>query len=189
MRNLLKLTLILGITVLSTNCAAFGTKTLYKKETIVLTKPKILGFSQLENEPIIDQIVNGTSENYDKIMSSELKKMEIESKNILYPNFEKWTDLEKQKISDICTSNKLDGIIFTQLKFINTKYSMMLIPIGKSQDTEVEMQYFDSDGNLVLHTKHNTQKGNSYLDYPDAVKTVPDGIKGALKRIFKEIEK
>ncbi|CAH8283094.1 hypothetical protein EV196_10275 [Mariniflexile fucanivorans] len=170
MRNLLKITSILCTIVLLTNCAAFGTKTLYKKETNSLIKPKTLGFSQLESKPIIDKIVIGTSDIYDQIMASELNKMDIESHNIEYPNFEKWTDLEKQKISDICASNKLDGIIFTQLIFINTKYSMMLIPVGKSQDTEVEMQYFDSNGNLILHTKHNTAKGNSYLDYPDAKK-------------------
>jgi hypothetical protein len=189
MRNLLKITSILCTIVLLTNCAAFGTKTLYKKETNSLVKPKTLGFSQLESELIIDKIVIGTSDIYDKVMSSELNKIDIESQNVEYSNFEKWTDLEKQIISELCNTNELDGIIFTQLKFVNTNYSMMLLPIGKSQDTEVEMKYFDSNGNLLLHTKHNTAMGNSYMDYPDAEKTIPDGIKGALKRILKEIEK
>jgi hypothetical protein len=31
--------------------------------------------------------------------------------------------------------------------------------------------------------------GNSYFNFPNAEKTVPDGLNGALKRIFKEIEK
>ena len=189
MRNLFKLTLLLSITVLSTNCATFGTKTLYKKESSGLVIPKKLGFSQLKSESIIDQIIKETSNKYGKVMSSELEKIGIESLNVEYPNFEKWTDLEKKKISNICTSNKLDGIVFTQLKFINTNYTMMFIPIGKGQDTEVEMQYFDSNGNLIVHTRHNTAMGNTYMNYPNAEKTIPDGIKGALKRIFKEIEK
>ena len=189
MRILLKITSIFCTIILLTNCAAFGTKTLYKKEKNSLVKPKTLGFSQLENEPIIDKIVTGTSDVYDKVMSSELSKLDIKPKSIEYPNFKKWTELEKQTISELCNTNELDGIIFTQLKFVNTNYSMMFIPIGKSQDTEVEMKYFDSNGNLLLHTKHNTAMGNSYMDYPDAEKTVPDGVKGALKRIFKEIEK
>ena len=122
-------------------------------------------------------------------MQNELKQRDVESRSIEYPYFEKWTDLDKQKIADICISNNLDGIIFTKLIFIQIKYTMMFIPISQSLDTEVEMQYFDANGNLILHTKHNTANGNAYPDPPIAEKTIPDGVKGALKRIFKEIDK
>ncbi len=37
----------------------------------------------------------------------------------------------------------------------------MFIPIGVSEDTEVEMQYFNSKGTMLLHTKHNTLKMQS----------------------------
>lgn len=183
------LTLYVILTILITNCATFGTKTLYKKEANGLNKPISLGFSQLKNDSIIDEIISGTSDIYNSVMESELIKRSVKPQIVKYQNFDKWTDLDEKKISEICSLKKLDGIIFTQLKFINTEYRMMLIPIGKSEDTYVEMKYFDKSGELLLHTKHDTERGNSYLTFPKSKKTVPDGLKGALKRIFKEIEK
>ncbi|MEM9052026.1 MAG: hypothetical protein AAGC47_08255 [Bacteroidota bacterium] len=154
-----------------------------------LVKPLVLGYSQLQNEPLLDKIVDNTSLLYNQTMDSELDKLEIESKRVEYTDFVDWSSLQTEEIVDLCASNDLDGILFTKLIFINTKMSLMLIPLGQSMDTEVEMKYFDSNGNLMLHTRHNTANGNSYPEQPKAVRTIPDGVKGNLKRIFKEIEK
>lgn len=188
MRKQIKIVLILTINILLSNCAAFGSKTIFKDTRNSFVKPNTIGFSQLEQETIMNKIIAETSDIHNRTMSYELKKRDIESKKVVYLNSQKWTNINKQEISDICAKNNFDGFIFTKLIFISTKHSMMFMSIGKSLDTEVEMQYFDSKGNLLLHIRHNTKKGNSYMDLPNAEKTIPDGIKGALKRIFKEME-
>lgn len=65
----------------------------------------------------------------------------------------------------------------------------MFIPLGVSEDTGVEMQYYDSNGDLLLHTKYNMHMGNSYWNFPTANKTLTDLNKGALGRRMKEITK
>ena len=65
----------------------------------------------------------------------------------------------------------------------------MYIPLGKSEDAYVEMKLFDKNGVLIVHTKHNTSAGNSYMMPPKAERTIKDGTVGALRQIIKEIEK
>ncbi len=187
MRNTLKFILLILTTVL-TSCGAMGTKTLYKTETN-FKKPTKIGFSQVANEDIMDKIVRGSAKIYDSTMINQLATQNIKSNKIVIENFDGFQGVKTDEIKNICTNNELDGMILTQLKFLNVKYSSMFIPIGVSEDTEVEMQYFDANGNLLLHTKHNTHMGNSYWNFPSADKTVKDGTKGALGRIIKEITK
>lgn len=187
MRNTSKL-LLLILTIALTSCGSMGTKTLYKSGR-TLIKPTKIGFSQVANEDIMEKIVNGSTKIYDNTMTSELESQNIKSDKIVIENFDGFESVNENNIKSICAENQLDGIILTQLKFLNLKYSTMFIPIGVSEDTEVEMQYYDANGNLLLHTKHNTHLGNSYWDFPSANKTVSDGTKGALGRIIKEITK
>lgn len=187
MKNISKIVLlILSITL--TSCGALGTKTLYKTET-QLQKPTKIGFSQLANERIIEKIVKESTEIYDSTMISQLSIQNIKSDKIILENFNEFESVEENEIKRICAKNNLDGIILTNLKFLYVSYSSMFIPLGVSQDTEVEMQYYDSNATLLLHTKHNTHTGNTYWNIPSADKTVADGTIGALQRILQEISK
>lgn len=187
MKNTSKFFLLI-LAIVLTSCGALGTKTLYRTETN-LSKPTKIGFSQVANEDIMDKIVKGSAKIYDSTMTYQLTEQNIKSDKIFVGNFDGFESIKADKIKDLCADNQLDGMILTQLKFLNVKYSSMFIPIGVSEDTEVEMQYYDANGNLLLHTRHNTHMGNSYWDFPSANKTVTDGTKGALGRIIKEIIK
>lgn len=187
MKNTSKFILLI-LAIALTSCGAMGTKTLYKAETN-LNKPTKIGFSQVANEDIMEKIVKGSTKIYDSTMTNQLATQNIKSNKIIIENYDGFESINETKIKSICTDNQLDGMILTQLKFLNVKYSSMFIPIGVSEDTEVEMQYYDANGHLLLHTKHNTHMGNSYWDFPSADKTVTDGTKGALGRIIKEIAK
>lgn len=177
---------LLFLAILLTGCSALGTKTLYRTKTN-LEKPTKIGFSQLANEDIMNQIIKGSSEIYDTTMTNQLALQNIMSDKIELKNFGGFEAVKADDIKTICAENQLEGFIVTQLKFLNIEYSYLFIEAGVSEDTEVEMQYYDADGNLLLHTKHNTHNGNSYWDFPSADKTVADGTKGALGRIIKEI--
>lgn len=179
---------ILIIAIALTSCGAMGTKTLYKTNTN-FSKPAKIGYSPIANEDILEKIVKGSAKIYDSTMASQLAIHNIISDKIIVGKFDGFDRVNKEDIKNMCAENQLDGMIFTQLIFLNVVYSSMFIPIGVSEDTEVEMQYYDSNGNLLLHTKHNTHLGNSYLQFPSAERTVADGTKGALGRIIREIEK
>jgi hypothetical protein len=187
MKNTSKFVLLI-LTIALTSCGAMGTKTLYRTATN-FNKPTKIGFSQVANEDIMDKIVKGSAKIYDSTMTNQLATQNIKSYKIVVENFDGFESVKVDEIKTLCADNQLDGIILTQLKFLNVKYSSMFIPIGVSEDTEVEMQYYDANGNLLLHTKHNTHMGNSYWYFPSADKTVTDGTKGALGRIVKEITK
>lgn len=189
MKTFFKLALCLTLITFLTSCAGVGSKTIYKDPDTSIMFPKRIGFTQLQNENILNKIVTGTSNLFDSTMNAELNKLNITSEHVQFPSFENWSGLKKEEISSVCHKNQLDGLVFTKLKYINTKHSMMLIPTGQSQDTEVEMQYFDASGNLICHTKHSTILGNSYMNFPSPDKTVPDGTVGALKRLFKELHR
>ena len=179
---------LLFLAILLTGCGALGTKTLYRTKTN-LDKPTKIGFSQVANEEVMNQIIKGSSEIYDTTMTNQLALQNIKSNKIELKNFDGFEGVKADEIKTICTENQLDGMILTQLKFLNVEYSFFFIQAGVSEDTEVEMQYYDANGNLLLHTKHNTHNGNSYWNFPSADKTVADGTKGALGRIIKEIQK
>lgn len=89
----------------------------------------------------------------------------------------------------LCQEYGLDGYLCTQIKYKFADNYYMYIPLGSSEDAYVEIKLFDKNGLLLLHTKHNTSAGNSYMMPPKAEQTVRDGTVGALKQISKEIER
>lgn len=176
------------ITAILTSCSVLGTRTIYKSNSGI-EKATRIGFSQLAHEDIVEQIAKGSSLVYRNIMSGELSSRNILSNVILIKDFNKLESVNSNVIEKICRENMLEGIIITQLRFLNIKYSNLFIQPGKTFDTEVEMQYYNSNGKLLLHTKHNTKKGNTYFDFPKVERTVKDGIVGALTRIMEELDK
>jgi len=164
-----------------------GTNTLYRNEAKI-AKPVRIGFSQVANEEIMEKIVKGSTRVYDLTTTELLEKHNIASTKIYVEGFEGFDTAESNRIKELCIEHNLDGMLLTQLKFLNVQYSSMFIPIGVSEDTEVEMQYYNADGTLLLHTKHNTHMGNSYMTFPAAERTVKDGTAGALGRVLKEMK-
>lgn len=186
MKTYFKIITALVLTLFLTACGAMGTNTLYKNETKI-AKPLRIGFSQVANEEIMEKIVKGSTRVYDLTTTDLLDKHSIASTKIYVEGFEGFDTADSNRIKELCAQHNLEGILLTHLKFLNVQYSSMFIPIGVSEDTEVEMQYYNADGTLLLHTKHNTHMGNSYFAFPAAERTVKDGTAGALGRIMKEM--
>jgi hypothetical protein len=180
---------ILIFALILTGCAAIGTKTIYKTTNLNNYDFNNIGYSQ----PASDNVLNKIRPNTSKIFYSAFiefftaKTLKIEKYELT--DFKTITEIDTSKIRKICTENDLDGYICTQIKykFVNNYY--MYIPIGKSEDAYVEMKLYDKKGILIIHTKHNTYAGNSYMMPPKAEQTIRDGTIGALKRILKEVEK
>lgn len=174
--------------IIFTSCGAVGTKTIYRTETSI-EKPLRIGFSQLADVETMGKIVKGCSEIYDRTMIDLLNNQNISSNKITISEFNSFEDISIENVKNICIENKIEGLILTKLKFINVSYSSMFIPLGVSEDTEVEMLYYQADGRLLFHTLHNTHKGNSYWNFVPAERTVTDGTTGAFNRIVKEFKK
>lgn len=187
MKNYINIITALILTLFLTGCGAMGTNTLYRNEAKI-TKPARIGFSQVANEEIMEKIVKGSTRVYDLTTTELLEKHNIASTKIYVEGFEGFDTAESNRIKELCIEHNLDGMLLTQLKFLNVQYSSMFIPIGVSEDTEVEMQYYNADGTLLLHTKHNTHMGNSYMTFPTAERTVKDGTAGGLGRVLKEMK-
>jgi hypothetical protein len=187
MKNYFKVITALVLPLFLAGFGAMGTNTLYRNEAKI-AKPSRIGFSQVANEEIMEKIVKGSTRVYDLTTTELLDKHNIASTKVYVDGFEGFDTADSNKIKELCTENNLDGMLLTQLKFLNVQYSSMFIPIGVSEDTEVEMQYYNADGTLLLHTKHNTHMGNSYMTFPAAERTVKDGTAGALGRVLKEMK-
>lgn len=187
MKTYFRIFAALVLTLFLTGCGAMGTNTLYRNETKI-AKPLRIGFSQVANEEIMEKIVKGSTRIYDLTTTELLDKHNIASAKTYIDGFEGFDIVDNISIKELCTQHNLDGMLLTQLKFLNVQYSSMFIPIGVSEDTEVEMQYYNAEGALLLHTKHNTHMGNSYFAFPTAERTVKDGTAGALGRVLKEMK-
>lgn len=187
MKTYFRIFAALVLTLFLTGCVAMGTNTLYRNETKI-AKPLRIGFSQVANEEIMEKIVKGSTRVYDLTTTELLDKHKIASTKIYVDGFEGFDSADSNSIKELWTQHNLDGMLLTQLKFLNVPYSSMFIPIGVSEDTEVEMQYYNAEGALLLHTKHNTHMGNSYFAFPTAERTVKDGTAGALGRVLKEMK-
>jgi hypothetical protein len=172
--------------ILLTSCAAVGTKTLYKAPL----HPEIvnIGVTDVHNKEELSDIFLETNEKFKE--SVELFTKEEDVYKVVFLNSEMdYENPNKDLIAQKCNLFNIDAVLISRLRFIHVTYSMMFVPIAQNYDTEVEMKLLDKDGNLILSTRHNTYKGNSYMTLPTADRTVMDGTKGALKRIYIELGK
>lgn len=178
-----------GVALLFAGCAAFGSKTLYKSEQVFRLEPARVGYCQVANESELNQLFDSTGNFYRQAIEADLTKRQIEPVFVQVKNYSDFNEIDSAYIAYICEKHELDGFILGKLRFVFISYSLTLIPIGQSQDTEIELQYFSNTGKLLIHTSHNTYNGNSYPEMPVATKTVRDGTTGAIKKIFKEMKK
>jgi hypothetical protein len=164
-------------------CAALGTKTILRSSNLNAYNFKKLGYSQPASEEIVNKIRQNTSNIYQSSVESFFadKAIKVEKHNL--SDFKLIDKIDTTEITKICHENGLDGYLCTQIKYKFVDNYYMLIPLGKSEDAYVEIKLFDSNGTLMLHTKHNT------FAAPKAEQTVRDGTFGALKQIIKEIKK
>ena len=172
-----------AIAVIIAGCASLGTKTLYSAGNKVEIKK--LGFSNLDGASFVNRIFPKTDSIFRSAFINTTGKF-----NLTPPIYlENELSIEKPDtalIMSMCKEKNLDGLIVSRLKFINTSYSVYLIPVGQSFDTEVEMKLFSSAGGLLFSVRYGTLKGNSYLNFPTGEKTVRDGAVGAINKIAKE---
>lgn len=185
MKSLLIFLVLAGIL---SGCAALGSRTIYRTKSNLI-KPSKIGFTQLANQDVVNLIALGSSEIYTNTMVSRLENSNISPKLIHFADFESLESMDPERVVDLCQDNDLDGVIFTKLIFLYVDYGMFIFPVGVSKDTIVEMVYYSSSGEKLLHTIHNTHLGNSYMAIASVEKTVEDGTIGALNRILKEISK
>lgn len=178
-----------GLAMVLSGCAAFGSKTLYKTAEPFQFEPKKIGLIKLASEDELNEIFYKTGEYYKQALEESLTTKQIKAVSIEMTEYSDFGELNKADIAEICKNNALDGIIAGKLKYLYTNYTALAMSIGTSQDTKVELQYFDSIGKLLIHTSHNTANGNTYPDMPSATRTVYDGTAGALKKILKEMKK
>jgi hypothetical protein len=181
MRTILK---FIVISTLLSSCAAVGTKTLYKTDEKVDIHS--LGYNSLDGDTILSRIYPYTNNIYDSTIIETLNEYGIDNYKSLNENMTYQTpDIEKIKV--ICSQYKLDALLVSKLKFIYATQTIYFVPVSHNWDTEVEMKLFDKNGRLLYNTKHNTLKGNSYMNPPPVERTVHDGTKGALVRILKNM--
>ena len=172
------------ISTFLSSCATVGTKTLYKTDEKLNINS--LGYNTLDRDSILTIIYSNTNTVFDSTIIETFIEFGIDNYKSLNENLSYYTpDLEK--IKEICNQQGLDALLISRLKFINTTMSVYFVPVSHNYDTEVEMKLFDKDGKLLYNTRHNTFKGNSYLSPPPVERTVHDGTKGALIRIFKNM--
>jgi len=180
---------ILLITIGTVGCAALGTKTISKSNNLNAYEINNIGYSQIANEDNLNKIRPNTSNLYQSTLEDFFTKNSIQTSKYNLSSFESFEDIDKTEIIKLCSENGLDGFICGKIKykFVNNYY--MYIPLGKSEDAYVEIQLYDKNGLSILHTKHNTSMGNSYMMPPKAEQTIRDGTLGALKQIMKELIK
>lgn len=181
--------LYVGVALILVGCAAFGSKTLYKSEEVFQKEPARVGYCQVAGEDKLNQLFDSTGSFYRQAIEADLTKRQIEPVFVEVKDYSDFHEINPADIAEICETNALDGFVIGKLRFVFISYSVTIIPLGQSQDTEVEMQYFSNNGKLLIHTSHNTYNGNSYPEMPIATKTVRDGATGAIKKIFKEMKK
>ncbi len=180
--------IVLGLiiaTFLFSGCAAIGTKTIYKSKDQASFNFSRLGYSQLASEETLNKIRPGTSKIFQSVLEDFLSNGGTTIEKHSLSKFEIVTEIDREEISRICFDNNLDAYLCTQItyRFVDNYYTA--IPFGKSEDAYVEMKLFDSSGRLIIHTKHNTLAGNSYMMPPKAEQTIKGGTVGALKKNFK----
>ena len=167
------------------SCAAVGTKTLYKNN--VGHHLERIGFNQLGNDNETYEIFPQTNKIYATTIFETFSEYGIDDVEELSSTDIEFDHPNIDRIIEICEEHDLDGLLISKIKFIHVTYTVFYVPVAKNYDTEVEMKLFSKNGNIILSTKHNTLKGNSYMMPPPADRTIGDGTKGALRRITKEL--
>lgn len=180
--------LVLILLTLS-GCTTFGTRTITKPIYGQSFEFASLGYSQLANESLLNKIKPQTSQLYVNAMEGFYANKNTKIQNHNLEKFDLISDIDPSEIKRICQEFKLDGFLCTQIKYKFFDNYYMVIPLGRSEDVYSEIKLFDKNGNVIVHTKHNTASGNSYMMPPKAEKTIKDGVVGALKQIEKELAK
>lgn len=163
------------------SCAAIGTKTIYRTNAV----PNInsIGYCELSDDEFLTSIYPQTND----VFNTAIEKI-VENYGLPTPKRIEFIDKNiTTLISELCEANNIDALLITHLRFVNTTYTMSFVPVADNLDTEVQMMLYDKQGDLLFSTKHNTFSGNSYMKLPPTHRTITDGIKGAFKRIAKEM--
>jgi len=169
------------IVLLLSGCNWFGTKLIYRTDADI-PKPEVIGYSQLAFEDELVKVFDSTAVLFERTMAVFLDESEIESKKIVVNGFQGFETINPAMVRRICKSENMDGILFTELRFLNIDIRTMEMPTNVYADSRVEMQYYNKEGELLIHVRFSTELGKSYMSPPPASRIVPDATEGVLKK-------
>lgn len=89
-----------------------------------------------------------------------------------------YDNADREEIKKICSTYELDGLLVGYMKFMSS-----------NTDVLVRLALYDEDGIEVTKAKHNTFTGNSYFLVPAYDRTIADATKGALRKIYANLNK
>lgn len=164
-------------------CAVLGSKTTYKSN--IKFEFKKIGCAKLFNS----KEFNAATFDVNSILFRFLKKEYLYNlgDTILFIDRDiNFNFPSKEDIIDICLNNNLNGLMLPKMKLIRTTEKMYGVTIAEYFNTEVQLKLYDNNGNLIISTLHNTQKGNTYFKAPKLENTIYDGATGALQKLLKE---
>jgi hypothetical protein len=181
MRHIIQFALI---AVLFCSCALLGTRTIYKaREHVNIQK---VGIIRPDQDSLFARIFPQTAMVIDSTINEVLKNYGIYKPEFIYVNLS-FKQPDPARVKELCSRYELDALILTKIRFMVTPFSAINPPVFETAETKVEMQLLAKSGELICHTKHNTDYGNESL-FPLSVNSaIYHGTKGALKRIIKEM--
>lgn len=173
------------IAVTITACSA-GSKTLYKNNKQVTLQR--IGFAKFMNSDSISRLYPPTAMIFKQSVTKELNKVKIKDIEFLDEEFP-INNPDSISLLKICTDNKLDAIILSQVHFFNIRQYLNPLPVGSYYDTEITLELFDKNAAQVMTVSYNTAKGKSYLlkSNPTVNLTLKDGVTGAIKKLLSDL--
>ena len=179
--NLYHFLILFAIVFVFYGCAVLGTKTIYRTDNVQNINK--IGYCELYDNEILTSIFSQTNNVFHSAITEIITKYGLPAPTKIGFIIRE----DKKSISDFCEQNNIDALLYTNLRFIRSSYSVYFIPVTSNLDTEVKMRLYSRQGDLLFSTTHNTYAGNSYMMPPSPYTTVHDGVKGAFKRIAKEM--
>lgn len=185
-------------------CAGMGTKAeLHRPELarnvrmVALWPVRIIGIDHrnenaaeladsLAAEEGIGALVEGLDELADSVLAEEASEFfpTLDPRDV----WEASPDSSLECYPDTCTAQfeacaklEADAFLHTQVHFRGGQHG---------ENAYVVMRLFDVQSHaLMAEVKYNTMWGNSYFSYPRIERTVPDGVRGAIKGMGKRIKR
>lgn len=178
----------LAIILLLIGCANFGGGILYKTPEKI--NVKTLGYIDLYQDSVLNNIFKQTSEIYRSTVISSFKEYGMDSIKFINEKID-YKQPDTNAIRSICGKYNLDGLIISNLYFtnVNIKYKAFLVTVAKEDEwfAQVFQKVFSRNGTLLIKAGHDTKRGNYRLITPTPDIAVRDGTKGAVKQVCSAI--
>ena len=189
MRNRYFQLLLLGIMFAFVRCATFDSVTLYKTtERISIHKIGFVDFSTDDNQN--SEMYIKSQKIYRINVPSSLKQYGFDSAIYINSIINCYLP-DTNEIIKICKNNKVDGILISTFKFVNSQdpaWSVSDIPGNLCTDLDVEMKLYDANGHLLITTFMEATLKSYIKELPTFETSAMDGTRGTVKLMAKEIK-